>query len=214
MQLFLYLTCPNKSVFLCTTDSLWTFAVKKLNKKEKMLLCFQNCSDLVWEKLFYLVIEKMFWNSRLKAEYLQNFEITKTICSNSESSKQFLVSECFFNLFLEVSQIQKFRTIRIQIGNKLETNHTMGLRNIQEKSENTIVIGFKDNSSFVVYILPINYWVGYLPNNNKCGNYVLVWRVEFNDELSWLFINKIQSFLSYLKNMVKSFSKLLVFPFS
>ena len=33
------------------------------------------------------------------------FEITRTIYSNSERSEQFLVTECFFNLFLEVSQI-------------------------------------------------------------------------------------------------------------
>ena len=44
------------------------------------------------------------------------FEITWTIYSNSERSEQFLVTECFFNLFLEVSQLWKIRTIIIQIG--------------------------------------------------------------------------------------------------
>ena len=39
-------------------------------------------------------------------EFANNFEITRTICSNSERSEQFLVTECFFNLLLEVSQIQ------------------------------------------------------------------------------------------------------------
>ena len=34
--------------------------------------CYQNCYDLLWEKIV-LVIEKNFWNSRLKAEKLQNF---------------------------------------------------------------------------------------------------------------------------------------------
>ena len=57
----------------------------------KMVFCYQNCSDLLWEKIV-LVIEK-------------NFEITWTIYSNSERSEQFLVTEWFFNLFLEVSQI-------------------------------------------------------------------------------------------------------------
>ena len=33
------------------------------------------------------------------------FEITRTIYSNSERSEQFLVTECFFNLFLDVSHI-------------------------------------------------------------------------------------------------------------
>ena len=37
-----------------------------------MVFCYQNCSDLLWEKIV-LVIEKNFWNSRLKAENLQNF---------------------------------------------------------------------------------------------------------------------------------------------
>ena len=38
----------------------------------KMVFCFQNCSDLLWEKIV-LVIEKNFRNLRLKAENLQNF---------------------------------------------------------------------------------------------------------------------------------------------
>ena len=36
------------------------------------VFCYQNCSDLLWEKIV-LVVEKNFWNSRLKAENLQNF---------------------------------------------------------------------------------------------------------------------------------------------
>ena len=38
-------------------------------------------------------------------EFAKFFEITRTIYSNSERSEQFLVTECFFNLFLEVSHI-------------------------------------------------------------------------------------------------------------
>ena len=65
-----------------------------------------------------LVIEKNFWNSRLKTENLQKFfEIIRTY-SNSERSEQFLVTACFFNLFLEVSHILQIRTIRIHIGTK------------------------------------------------------------------------------------------------
>ena len=33
-------------------------------------ICVQNCSDLLWEKIV-LVIEKNFWNLRLKAENWQ-----------------------------------------------------------------------------------------------------------------------------------------------
>ena len=64
-----------------------------------------------------LVIEKNF-GKRLKDGNLQKIEITLTIFSNSERSEQFLVTECFFNLFLEASQISKNRTIIIQIGKK------------------------------------------------------------------------------------------------
>ena len=37
-----------------------------------IVFCFQNCSDLLLEKIV-LLIEKIFWNSRPKAENLQNF---------------------------------------------------------------------------------------------------------------------------------------------
>jgi hypothetical protein len=37
-----------------------------------MVFCYQNCSDLLWEKIVQ-VIEKNFWNSRLKAENFQKF---------------------------------------------------------------------------------------------------------------------------------------------
>ena len=39
---------------------------------EQMVFCYQNCSDLRWERIV-LVIEKNFWNLRLKAENFQNF---------------------------------------------------------------------------------------------------------------------------------------------
>ena len=35
----------------------------------------------------------------------KNFETTRTIYSNSERSEQFLITECFFDLFLEVSHV-------------------------------------------------------------------------------------------------------------
>ena len=38
-------------------------------------------------------------------EFEKKIEITRTIHSNSKRSEQFLVTECFFSLFLEVSQI-------------------------------------------------------------------------------------------------------------
>ena len=56
----------------------------------------KNCSS---DRDFFFEIRG--WRPRI----CKNFEITKTICSNSERSEQFLVTECFFNLFLEVSHI-------------------------------------------------------------------------------------------------------------
>ena len=48
------------------------------------------------EKKIVLVIEKFFWNLRLKAENMKIFEITRTIDSNSKRSEQSLVTEWFF----------------------------------------------------------------------------------------------------------------------
>ena len=66
------------------------------------LNCYQNCSDLLWERIVP-VIEKTFdiwgWRPRI----CKNFEITRAIHSNSERTEPFLVTECFFKLFLEVS---------------------------------------------------------------------------------------------------------------
>ena len=85
---------------------------------------WQNRNGILLLKLFWPTVrKKMFWWSRKtfeirgwKPRIFKIFEITWTIYSNSERSEQFLVTECFFNLFLEVSQIYKIRTIIIQIG--------------------------------------------------------------------------------------------------
>ena len=57
------------------------------------------------EKKFVIVIEKNFKIRGWRPRIFKIFEITRTIYSNSERSEQFLVTECFFNLFLEVSHI-------------------------------------------------------------------------------------------------------------
>ena len=54
---------------------------------EAMVFCYLNCSIPTVRKKY------------------SSFEITRTIYSNSERSKKFLVTECFFNWFLEVSHI-------------------------------------------------------------------------------------------------------------
>ena len=67
----------------------------------EMVFCYQNCSDLLWEKIVrgkLLKFEGEGWIFKI-------FEFTRTIHSNRERWEQLLVTECFFNLFLEVSQI-------------------------------------------------------------------------------------------------------------
>ena len=64
---------------------------------------------LTFDMHVFKIHGKLFLNlKRFEAvgqEFAKNFEITGTIYSNSESSEQFLVTEFFFNFFLEVSQI-------------------------------------------------------------------------------------------------------------
>ena len=56
-------------------------------------------NGILLPKLFCPTVRKNCSSDREK------FEITRTICLNSERSEQFLVTECFFNLLLEVSHI-------------------------------------------------------------------------------------------------------------
>ena len=74
-----------------TSDSSckWYFVVKIV-----LTYCEKKCSSY-GQKTFKI----RGWRPRI----CKRFEITRTIYSNSARSKQFLVTECFFNLFLEVS---------------------------------------------------------------------------------------------------------------
>ena len=82
----------NTKVFCC----LWFWNLKKC------LFC-EKANGILLPKLFRPTVRR---NCSSDGEKIcKNFEITRTICSNSERSEQFLVTECFFNLFLEVSQI-------------------------------------------------------------------------------------------------------------
>ena len=72
-----------------------------------MVFCLENCPKL---------LKGIIRGQRLRI--CKNFEITRTIYSNSERSEQLLVTVCVFNLFLEVSHVSKIRTIIIQNGKK------------------------------------------------------------------------------------------------
>ena len=62
------------------------------------VFCFQNSSVRI---KCYSDWETWGWRPSI----CKIFEITRTIYSNSERSEQCLVTECFFNLFLEVSYV-------------------------------------------------------------------------------------------------------------
>ena len=68
-----------------------TFAPKPTLGMSKLVFCYQHWKGFeIWG-----------WRPRI----CKIFEIPRTIYSNSERSEQFLVTECFFNLFREVSHI-------------------------------------------------------------------------------------------------------------
>ena len=62
---------------------------------------------ILLSKLFWPTVRKNCPSVRKKTfeKFAKKFEITRTIYSNSERSEKLLVTECFSNLFLEVSQI-------------------------------------------------------------------------------------------------------------
>ena len=59
-----------------------------------MVFCYQNCSYLLWDKIV-LVIEKNFWNSRLKTENLQKFWDHKINSFEPWEVRTIFETECF-----------------------------------------------------------------------------------------------------------------------
>ena len=102
-----------------------TFALFKLPNvcfsNLKVLKFIEILSNFLWARSWKkwpllsnngILLLKLFWptvrrncSSDREKLFWKLFEITRTIYSNSERSEQFLVTECFFNLVLEVSQI-------------------------------------------------------------------------------------------------------------
>ena len=72
---------------------------------------FSTVSGILFPKFFWPTVRKKCSSDREKLLKFEAegrgkiFEITRTIYSNSERSEQFLVTECFSNLFLEVPHI-------------------------------------------------------------------------------------------------------------
>ena len=80
----------------------WPFVRKYCSSdQEKLLKLEAEGNGILLPKLFWPAVRK---NGSSDWEKLcKIFEITRTIYSNSERSEQFLITKCFFNLFLEVS---------------------------------------------------------------------------------------------------------------
>ena len=72
-------------------STIWTFNCTTIEKKIDLVFCYQNCSALLWEKNV-IVIETIFEIRSWRPRICKNFEITRTIYSNSERSEQFLVT--------------------------------------------------------------------------------------------------------------------------
>ena len=85
--------------------------------KHQLVFCFQKCSDLLREKNIY-AIEKNFLSLSLKTENLPRIWDHENNVFEQWKVTTIFKTECFFNLFPEVSQIwyTYIRTIIIQIG--------------------------------------------------------------------------------------------------
>ena len=83
----------------CTFEPAQNYSFTKLKVNETMIFCFQKFSDQYTVRKIVQVVENCFWNSRLKLRINKNFEITRTIYSNSEKTPQFLKRNTFFTCF-------------------------------------------------------------------------------------------------------------------
>ena len=68
-------------------------------KRYEMVFCYQNCSDLLVEKIV-LVIKKTFEIRGWRPKICKSVDIIRTIYSNKEMSEQFLVTEFFFKVYV------------------------------------------------------------------------------------------------------------------
>ena len=125
-----------------------------------MVFCYQNCSDLLWEKKWSSDWEKLLKFEAEGQEFANILRSLEQFISNSERSERCLVTECVFNLFLEVSRSNKLE----QLGLKLENN-----------------IGIEKHSGKVrKYIFVIK-----IPNDSCFWNLEWVWISWTNQIRSW-----------------------------
>ena len=72
-----------------------------------MVFWKQNCSDLLREKMFYLVIKKKFEIRGLRSQFCKKDLIISTIDSNSDSSVQFFKQNAFLRVPGKQFKLQK-----------------------------------------------------------------------------------------------------------
>ena len=90
----------------------WLFTVLQssnfLHSKSQLITKWYFVTKIILtycEKKLFKWSRKTFEIRGWRPRICKNFEITRTIYSNSERSDQLLVTECFFNLFLELPHI-------------------------------------------------------------------------------------------------------------
>ena len=104
----------------------------------KLVFCFQNCSDLLWEKLV-LVFKKIRKSFDIRGRICKMVEITRTICYNSMSVKFW--NKILFQLVTSIYNVLEQLTCH--------PNKTFGCRNLRNKFENTFV-------AFSYFFLAVN----------------------------------------------------------
>ena len=113
-----------KESFLCYTVMSQIIPVFQEMRAIIKLWANLKKNGILLPKLFWLAVRKNCTCDREKPLEIRGwrprickiFEITRTIYTNSARSEQFLETDCFFNLFLEVPHILWTRKIIIQIG--------------------------------------------------------------------------------------------------
>ena len=111
--------CPHFFLQISTDlDKKWEKIVLKYGFYKKSLRKDAPLTSwTLFSSLFFQISVQLVRGASFRGDFLQNLYF-RTIYSNSERWEQFFESECFFNLFLEVSQIKYITTIRIEIGKR------------------------------------------------------------------------------------------------
>ena len=120
-----------------------------------MVFCYQNCSDLLWEKIV-LVIEKNFWKFKAEGWVFANFLRSLKNYFNSERLEQLFETEYFLSCywrFLRFNTLaqQACGTIKMPIG-----ANNLDVEKLQEQVANIItlsILTWKNNDYFSLLVV-------------------------------------------------------------